>query len=438
MLVNTSNIKIATNQIIRSQNIITALCESQVQGISYSGLEILLNKCFMPRIPASTAQDIMARIGIDMLDLRRTDRDTILINAGRNPETGAPFDKNEVVSKIENLPPEAEAKDVLPIVQAYNNSNDKHPHIVLQERHIKNTTLSNMDIVISLDEIQSKKQEETRGYLTFAEPSSSTLYKRKKQQELTEKMNKLVGGDWQNHKNVHNAVAVIEYDGNSYYIADTSVDELLLSVLAFLETNNLLYTRRCVFFTDGARNLKNAIERVFGDFKPQIILDWYHVSKRIMEMLSMALSGTIDQKRQYRSAVCKYLWVGDTDSAINELKSFEANGLVRNKSKLEEAINYVQNRAPYLTCYALRKELGLRNSSSPAEKANDILVAKRQKHNGMSWSSVGSIALAQITASRKNDLLESYLEDRASVNWFKVNDMPTPPNGSGQVMALVS
>jgi hypothetical protein len=36
--------------------------------------------------------------------------------------------------------------------------------------------------------------------------------------------------------------------------------------------------------------------------------------------------------------------------------------------------------------YAVRRQLGLRNSSNRGEKANDLLVAARQKHNGMSWS----------------------------------------------------
>ena len=38
------------------------------------------------------------------------------------------------------------------------------------------------------------------------------------------------------------------------------------------------------------------------------------------------------------------------------------------------------------TIKALRANLGLRNSSNPVEKANDLVVAGRQKHNGMAWS----------------------------------------------------
>lgn len=44
----------------------------------------------------------------------------------------------------------------------------------------------------------------------------------------------------------------------------------------------------------------------------------------------------------------------------------------------------------------LRAKLNLRNSSNPVEKANDLLIAQRQKHNGMSWSPNGSGALAAL------------------------------------------
>ena len=67
--------------------------------------------------------------------------------------------------------------------------------------------------------------------------------------------------------------------------------------------------------------------------------------------------------------------------------------------------DYIEN----VTCYALRRELNLRISSNRVEKANDIVVATRQKHNGMSWSKSGSGALAIITAARINGELENWM-----------------------------
>ena len=65
-----------------------------------------------------------------------------------------------------------------------------------------------------------------------------------------------------------------------------------------------------------------------------------------------------------------------------------------------------------MTCYALRHELGLRISSNRVEKANDLVVAARQKHNGMSWSRKGSGALAIITTTMINGEMEGWMTER--------------------------
>ena len=71
---------------------------------------------------------------------------------------------------------------------------------------------------------------------------------------------------------------------------------------------------------------------------------------------------------------------------------------------------YLERKRAGITCYAVRKKLGLRNSSNPVEKANDLLVARRQKHNGMSWTPHGSGALAAI---------EMLYENEQAVLWFR-------------------
>jgi hypothetical protein len=66
----------------------------------------------------------------------------------------------------------------------------------------------------------------------------------------------------------------------------------------------------------------------------------------------------------------------------------------------------------YIPCYALRKALGLRNSSNREEKANDIIVAKRQKRSRMSWSRAGSSRIAIIACLRKNGELNERLHNK--------------------------
>ncbi|MBI4752987.1 hypothetical protein HY793_01255 [Candidatus Desantisbacteria bacterium] len=41
---------------------------------------------------------------------------------------------------------------------------------------------------------------------------------------------------------------------------------------------------------------------------------------------------------------------------------------------------------------------------------NDLVVSDRQKHNGMSWSMPGSVALASITALVRNNEHKRWLE----------------------------
>ena len=67
---------------------------------------------------------------------------------------------------------------------------------------------------------------------------------------------------------------------------------------------------------------------------------------------------------------------------------------------------------PYIPCYAVRQTLGLRNSSNRGEKANDLVVSERQKHNGMSWSPTGSVALAAVTALVRNQGQDTWFHQK--------------------------
>ena len=75
-------------------------------------------------------------------------------------------------------------------------------------------------------------------------------------------------------------------------------------------------------------------------------------------------------------------------------------------------MQYLRRNKPYIPCYAIGKQLGLRNSSNIGEKMNDLIVSERQKHNGMSWSKKGSVALASVTALKRNRESQRWFEDR--------------------------
>lgn len=201
-------------------------------------------------------------------------------------------------------------------------------------------------------------------------------------------------------KYAHNTVAHIAHNGASYIINGQGIMRVLHLVLAFLLHNHLL-SNNVIFFVDGYKTLYTAIQSAFGWFPPvQIILDWYHLEKRCKEQLSMALKG-----RVIRNALLEQLlpclWHGCVDRAIAVLQAVEPTQ-IKNQAELETLIDYLQRNRPYLPCYSVRKQLGLRNSSNLGEKANDLIVSDRQKHNGMSWSKSGSAALAAVSALARN------------------------------------
>jgi hypothetical protein len=213
-------------------------------------------------------------------------------------------------------------------------------------------------------------------------------------------------------KYVHNTIAHIGHAGESYIISGHGVVSVLRSVLAFLLHNRLL-KNNLIFFVDGQRTLYTAILYAFSWLHSfVIILDWYHLQKRCKEQLSLALRGrTI--RNSLLEQLLPYLWHGCVGRAVALLGSIEPSQ-VKNQQALADLIGYLERNRPYLPCYSVRKHLGLHNSSNQGEKANDLVVSERQKHNGMSWSRPGSVALAAVTALVRN---------REYKRWFRTNTL---------------
>ena len=115
----------------------------------------------------------------------------------------------------------------------------------------------------------------------------------------------------------------------------------------------------------------------------------------------MAVKGK-DMRNKTLEKLLRILWVGDVKNAVSYLESLPSP-VIKNQKWLDEQINYLKRKESSITCYAVRAGLGLRNSSNPVEKENDMLVAQRQKHNGMSWSKHGSSALAAIEMVYQNN-----------------------------------
>lgn len=105
------------------------------------------------------------------------------------------------------------------------------------------------------------------------------------------------------------------------------------------------------------------------------------------------------------------LWYGNVDAAIAHLRNLPPKR-IKAAEAIDRLVGYLERNRSHIPCYAVRKKLGLRNSSNRGEKANDLMVSARQKHNGMSWSEGGSCALATLSALVRNDNHAEWLEKR--------------------------
>ncbi len=199
--------------------------------------------------------------------------------------------------------------------------------------------------------------------------------------------------------------------------AESTVIALPL-VVAFLLYNRLL-NGYIQFYVDGEKSLHKAILKRFKWHTSfGLLLDWYHLQKKCQVELSLSIKGT-DNRNSVLGEILKYLWRGKIDYAVNFLQSIDPSN-IKSSKHIDILIGYFERNRDYIPCYALRKELGLRNSSNKGEKANDLIVSERQKHNGMSWSKPGSVALATVTSVNRNKELHQWF-DKGSIDFKLVS-----------------
>lgn len=201
---------------------------------------------------------------------------------------------------------------------------------------------------------------------------------------------------------VWNTVITIEMPKYTYTLTNTRMRRAFCNTLAYLLEHDLLKKKHLVIFTDGAKDIRSNIEEVF-EFRPySVILDWYHLKKRCQEYLSMSVTGGKKKRNEILQKLLRILWAGNVDEAIHYLDALPDSSL-RPQNRIQDLCAYFEKNRVCIPCYALRRAFHLKNSSNRVEKANDLTIAQRQKHNGMSWSVSGSSAIAQIKVHFLND-----------------------------------
>ena len=270
----------------------------------------------------------------------------------------------------------------------------------------------NRTVNISADDVCVKRQATER-------PNSAEKGKRKQVYNTVIQVNQRVKSTNPNAEENGGTTT-----GN-YIINGDSQRKTLVMLMGFLLSNGLLWINNLVFFIDGEIALREFIEGMFGflPIKIKIILDWYHLDKKLKERLSMSMAG-YKLRNAFLEKLRPLLWNGNVKAAIELIKSLPQNQ-IKSYEQIDKLIEYLERNQPYIPCYALRAKLGLCNSSNRGEKANDLVVSSRQKHNGTSWSYEGSRSLANICAADRNGELSQWANKRSvnfNLKFFLNND----------------
>ena len=140
-----------------------------------------------------------------------------------------------------------------------------------------------------------------------------------------------------------------------------------------------------------------------------MLLDWQHLKQKCYDLSSRICRGTLAKapvvRRLYRR-----LWRGDVPGARAVLEAERPE--TKNEAKLDELSGYLQARVAWIPNYRQRRIERKYVGSAHVEKANDLIIARRQKNRGMQWSEATSDALAALRTLMLNGGWDRYWQQR--------------------------
>lgn len=151
-----------------------------------------------------------------------------------------------------------------------------------------------------------------------------------------------------------------------------------------------------VAITDGDLVIRQRLTTIFGT-AVVVILDWYHLCKKLRELMSMIAINKIETR--HLKFLLSQLWQGKSATALEYLRH---HVVVKNQDKWQELIGYLEKHQLEIINYNRRRRAGKTIGSGQVEKGVDLTVGSRQKHRGMSWSPKGSKALCLLNVAELN------------------------------------
>jgi hypothetical protein len=192
------------------------------------------------------------------------------------------------------------------------------------------------------------------------------------------------------------------------YLSGTS-DSFLLILSIFLRVC-VAPGRSLLVVSDGARWIRLWFAGLLGSLpQSQLWLDWYHLCKKSRELSCMFCHGRA-AKKALLGPLFRHLWKGDVSKAIALLEDYRPQA--RKADALEELILSLKERERFIPNYGQCRRERQYIGSGQVEKANDLLVAQRQKGQAMHWSLETSDALAALKTLLLNGGWDRYWRNR--------------------------
>jgi hypothetical protein len=161
---------------------------------------------------------------------------------------------------------------------------------------------------------------------------------------------------------------------------------------------------------DGARWIRGWFVELSQSVRQcSLLLDWYHLVKRCTELSSMICRG-VKARDLFLKPLLKKLWHGEVDAALALAEGYRDEA--KNLERLDMLLAYLRDRSPYLTDYCRRRNSCEYVGSGHVEKANDLIVAQRQKGTGMHWSEETSDGLAALKTLMLNGGWDRYWAEK--------------------------
>ena len=208
----------------------------------------------------------------------------------------------------------------------------------------------------------------------------------------------------------YNTVVYVLYRDQKYSFTAPNTLRGCQMLLGFLLEKHLLENNELFFFSDGADEIRNAVEKVFSFREFHHLLDWFHVRKICYQYFTGMLKGgkgRLEENEEIRKTFFDLLWSGNFEKAREFVENLSSD-LIKREEGRQQLLGYMDRKKSRLYEFAVRKGLHLINTSNRVEQANNQLIALRQKKNGMSWCEAGSPALANITMLFVNNEFDSW------------------------------